>query len=192
MLWTSSIEYIHFQVGNFFQWCCAVFISITQLCWIKPELRFCALPMGTNFWLGLKVFNLFRLLENETLEMFSIRERRKSKYESGGTKFFKAEEVRKYFVNSKIENDVFGSCVNYIILNFSLGFRNISWTLSLFIANENKEWCHFVEFIDSPAHFIAHASFLSIFSYFFCVYFTTCLDTVVSFSMLKIKQCSCS
>ena len=39
--------------------------------------------------------------------MFSIRERRKSKYESGGTKVCKAEEVRKYFVNSKIENDVF-------------------------------------------------------------------------------------
>ena len=170
MLWTSSIEYIHFQVGNFFQWCCAVFISITQLCWIKPELRFCALPMGTNFWLGLKVFNLFRLLENETLEMFSIRERRKSKYESGGTKFFKAEEVRKYFVNSKIENDVFGSCVNYIILDFSLGFRNISWTLSLSLLHmktKNGVISLNVLTLQCLFHFIAHASFLSIFSYLF-------------------------
>ena len=54
------------------------------------------------------MFNLFRLLENETLEMFSIRERRRSKHKFGGTKVCKAEEVRKYFVNSKIENEVFG------------------------------------------------------------------------------------
>ena len=57
--------------------------------------------MGTKFWLGLKPFNLFRLLEYETLEMFSKQGRRKSKYKFGGTK---AEEVRKYFVNPKIES----------------------------------------------------------------------------------------
>ena len=38
-----------------------------------------------------KVFNLFRLLENETLEMFSMRERHKSKYKFGGNKVCKAE-----------------------------------------------------------------------------------------------------
>ena len=54
------------------------------------------------------MFNPFKLLENETLEMFSMRERRKSKHKFGGTKVCKAEEVRKYFVNSKIENEVFG------------------------------------------------------------------------------------
>ena len=54
------------------------------------------------------MFNLFRLLENKTLEMFSMRERRKSKHKFGGTKVCKAEEVRKYFVNSKIENEFFG------------------------------------------------------------------------------------
>ena len=37
-----------------------------------------------------------------------MRERRKSKHEFGGTKVWKAEEVRNYFVNSKIENEVFG------------------------------------------------------------------------------------
>ena len=54
------------------------------------------------------MFNLFRQLENQILEMFSVRERRKSKHKFGGTKICKAEEVRKYFINSKIENEVFG------------------------------------------------------------------------------------
>ena len=39
----------------------------------------------------LKAFNLFRLLENETLEMFSMRERRKRKHKFGGNKVRKAE-----------------------------------------------------------------------------------------------------
>ena len=42
-------------------------------------------------------------MENETLEMFSMRERRKSKYYIGGTKVCKAEEVRKHFVNLKLK-----------------------------------------------------------------------------------------
>ena len=54
------------------------------------------------------MFNLFRLLENEALGMFSMRERRKSKQKFGGTKVCKAEKVKKYFVNSKTENEVFG------------------------------------------------------------------------------------
>ena len=44
-------------------------------------------------------------LENKTLEIFSMRERRKSKHKFGGTKLCKAEEVRKYFVNPNIENE---------------------------------------------------------------------------------------
>ena len=40
--------------------------------------------------------------------MFSMRDRHKSKNKFGGTKVYKAEEVRKYFVNSNIENEVFG------------------------------------------------------------------------------------
>ena len=46
-------------------------------------------------------------MENETLKIFSIRERRKSRHKFGGTKVCKAEEVRKYFVNPKIEIEVF-------------------------------------------------------------------------------------
>ena len=44
-------------------------------------------------------------LENKTLEISSMRERRKSKHKFGATKLCKAEEVRKYFVNPKIENE---------------------------------------------------------------------------------------
>ena len=36
-----------------------------------------------------------------------MQERRKSKHKSGGIKVCKAEEVIEYFVNLKIENDVF-------------------------------------------------------------------------------------
>ena len=54
------------------------------------------------------MFSLFSLLENETLEMFSMRDRRKSKHKFDGTKVCQAEEGRKYFVNSRIKNEVFG------------------------------------------------------------------------------------
>ena len=40
--------------------------------------------------------------------MFSKREKPKNKHKFGGTKVFKAEELRKYIVNPKIENEVFG------------------------------------------------------------------------------------
>ena len=40
--------------------------------------------------------------------MFALRERRKSKHKFGGTKVSKAEEVRKYFVTPKTENEVIG------------------------------------------------------------------------------------
>ena len=49
----------------------------------------------------LKAFNLFRLLENEITEIFSMGE-------VGGTKVCEAEEVREYFINSIIEYEVVG------------------------------------------------------------------------------------
>ena len=58
------------------------------------------------------------------LKIFSTRERRKKRHKSGGTKFCKAEEVRKYSVIPKIKINVFSYCVNYIIC--SLDFKNIS------------------------------------------------------------------
>ena len=55
------------------------------------------------------------------MEMFSMQYRRKNKHKFGGTKVCKAEQVRKYFVNPKIEIEVFDYCVNYMI--YSLDFR---------------------------------------------------------------------
>ena len=46
----------------------------------------------------------------------------KSKHKFGGANVFKAEQVRKHFVNPKIENEVFGQYLNYII--YSLDFRD--------------------------------------------------------------------
>ena len=51
-----------------------------------------------------------------------MREKCKIKHKFGGAKAYKVEQVRKYFVNPKIGNEVFGQCVNYIIC--SLDFRN--------------------------------------------------------------------
>ena len=91
---------------------CSVYLYYTAF----PESRFCALPSCTNFSYGFKAFNLFKLLENETSKIFSIWERRKSRHKFG-TDVYKAEEVRKYFVNTKIEIYVF----SYVIC--SLAFK---------------------------------------------------------------------
>ena len=58
------------------------------------------------------MFNRFRVLENEIMEIFSNGERNKSKHKFAGTKVCGADEVQKYFVNPKTKIEVFGSCVN--------------------------------------------------------------------------------
>ena len=58
------------------------------------------------------MFNRFRLLENEAMEIFSNGERNKSKHKFPGMKVRGADEVQKHFINPKTENEVFGSCVN--------------------------------------------------------------------------------
>ena len=62
---------------------------------------------GYKLLVRTKTFSLFRLLKNETLEMFVMRERRKRKHKFGRNKVCKGEEVRKCFVNPEIENEVF-------------------------------------------------------------------------------------
>ena len=52
--------------------------------------------------------------------MISKRERRKSKYKSGGTEVCKAEEARKYFVNSKIENCWLVCKLHYLYFGFQI------------------------------------------------------------------------
>ena len=88
------------------------------------------------------MFNLFRLPEDETLQIFRIRESRKSRHKFGGTKVCKAEEVRKYFENH------FQLVSKLYYLQF--GFQKYLM-YSLFIASENDEWCRFVAHIGSPA-----------------------------------------
>ena len=56
---------------------------------------------------ALKAFKLFRLLENETIEMFGMGERTKSKRKLGWTKVCKADEVINHFINPKVENEAF-------------------------------------------------------------------------------------
>ena len=121
----------------------------------------------------LKAFNLFRLLQNETLKAFSIRERHKRRNKFGETKVCKAEEVRKYFVNPKTEIEVF----SYIIC--SLDFKNISCTLFLLhMKTMNGVVSSYILLLalHHLFHFIACVSFLSIFFFFlsFFVSSVTC------------------
>ena len=55
--------------------------------------------------------------------MFSKQERRKCKYKFGGTKVCKAEEVRKYFVNPKIESFWLVCKLHYLQFGFQI-YRN--------------------------------------------------------------------
>ena len=48
--------------------------------------------MGSNLWQALKVFNLFSLLENKRMEMFSMGEQSKNKHKSSETTVWEAEE----------------------------------------------------------------------------------------------------
>ena len=100
------------------------------------------------------------LLENETLKIFSIRERRKSRHKFGGTKVCKAEEVRKYFVNPKIEIEVF----SYII--YSL-ISKISHVLSFYCIC--KRWM--VSFRGTYWLFITYFIFLLVLRFFLFLFF---------------------
>ena len=71
--------------------------------------------MSVNFWQWLKTINLFRVATGERNignvvrnAGKSVREKCKSKHKFSETKVCKVEQVRKYFVNPKIENEVFG------------------------------------------------------------------------------------
>ena len=89
-----------------------------------PKLRFCALPMGSNLWQPLKTFNLFRLLENETLDIFSVGGRSKSK------QILSNESLRSWRGKR-----IFYKSWNWkwsfrLVCKFSLDFRKISCFIS--------------------------------------------------------------
>ena len=135
------------------------------------------------------MFVLFRLLESETLKIFSIRGRRKSRHKFGGTEVCKVEEVKKYFANPKIEIEV----LSYIIC--SLDFKNISCALFLLhLKTINGVFSWYILALNHLFHFIACISFLFLFFFFlsFFVSSITCGCTEINLAILKIKQRSCS
>ena len=135
------------------------------------------------------MFNLFRLTENEAFKIFTIRERCKSRHKFGGTKVFKAEEVRKHFVNPNIEIEVF----SYIIC--SLNFKNIYCTFLLLdvkMMNCLVSW--YILALRPLFHLLTYIWFLSIFLFFFFNFFLNsiiCWGIEISLAILKIKQWSC-
>ena len=129
----------------------------------KARIQVLCTANSYKFLIRTKALNLFRLLENEILKIFSIREKRKSRHKFGETKVCKAEEVRKYFVNPKIVIEVF----SYITC--SLDFKYISCTLFLLHMKTMKcvvSW--YILALLNLFHFIACVSFLSIFFFFLC------------------------
>ena len=113
------------------------------------------------------------------MKVISIQERQKSNNKLRGAKACKAEEVRKYFANPKIEIEVF-SCIIC-----SLDFKNISCALFLLhtkTVNGVVSW--YILALHHLIHFIACVSFLSVFFFFFsffCVSSITCWGNNVSF-----------
>ena len=81
--------------------------------------------MGSNLRQALKALNLFRLLESETIEIFTMGKRSKSKYKFGGMKVCEVDKVREYFIKPEIENGSFR-----LVCKFSLDFRKVSWFIS--------------------------------------------------------------
>ena len=144
---------------------CSVYVYYTALLNRARTQVVCIVDLY-KFLIRFKAFNLFTLLENETLKMFSIRERCKNRQIFGGTKVCKADEVRKYFANTKIVIEVF----SYII--FSLDFKKFSCTLLLLHmkAINGAASCYILA-LQHLFHFIACVSFLSIFFLFFFSFF---------------------
>ena len=92
------------------------------------------------------------------MEMFSKQERRKSKYKFGGTKVCKAEEVRKYFVNPKIESFRLVCKLHYLQFGFQIyrssrsqmffgagAFKNFAMLDFLFNKVAGFQACNFIK-----------------------------------------------
>ena len=110
-------------------------------------------------------------MSNETLKIFGIWERSKSRFRSGGTKVWKAEEVGKYFVNPKIGNFQLVCKLQYL----QFGFQKYLMS-SLFIGCENDEWYHFVVDTSSPA--INSFYYMCFVSFYFFLFFSFFMSSV--------------
>ena len=60
--------------------------------------------MGSNLWQALKAFDLFWLLENEIMEIYSMGRRSKNKHKFSGMRVCETDEERSYFINPETEN----------------------------------------------------------------------------------------
>ena len=77
------------------------------------------------------------------MEMFSKQERRKNKYKFGGTKVCKAEEIRKYFVNLKIESFRLVCKLHYLQFGFQI-YRSSRSQMFSSRASKNFEMLEFL------------------------------------------------
>ena len=135
------------------------------------------------------MLSLFRLLQNETSKIFSIRERHKSRHKFGGTKVCKAEGVRKYFVNPKTEIEVF----NYIICRLAAWISKISHMLSSYCIY--KRWMTLFRgtcWLSITYFILLHVFHFFFFFLSFFVSSITWWGIEASLAILKIKQWSCS
>ena len=124
MWWTSSIKHtptFKEELLSVMLWC-SLYLYYTALL-NKVSTQILYIANLQKILIRIQLFVLFRLLESKTLKIFSIPGRHKSRHKFGRTEVWKAEEVKKYFVNPKIETEVF----SYIIC--SLDFINISCAL---------------------------------------------------------------
>ena len=117
------------------------------------------------------------------MKTFSIPERRKSRRKFGETEVCKGEKIRKYFVNPKIEIEVF----SYII--FSSDFKNISCALFLFhMKTMNGVVSWYILALHYLFHFIACVWFLSIFFFlFFLAFFQRVNFQVINLVVLNFE-----
>ena len=89
--------------------------------------------MGIILWQLLKTFNLFMYLDSETMKMFSMRARNKSKYQFVATKVYKT-------LSPKIQNEDFAYRVNQDI--YSLDYGNVTCSFSENLLSKVIQNCH--------------------------------------------------
>ena len=110
---------------NLKEWTVISDAAFLQLHSRTSELTFCALLTATILWQAHQAFNVFRSLQNEIVEMFSVRGRTKSSINFFERKFVKLWKI-KIIINPKIEIEDFYWCLNQVIC--SLDYRNISFS----------------------------------------------------------------
>ena len=120
MFWILSIQSTPpFKGGTFISnavTCWFLLISFTQQ---SLNWRFCPMAMDITLWQVLKCLYI-RLLENETLKIFSMREINRGKHKFSGTKVFETVEGKKIKFKSLNSKWIFWLACKSSSLNFEL------------------------------------------------------------------------